>query len=142
MSDISDKINTALKIKIALISILVLLITLFMSGGVADNLQNLYKWQSGHWLVVVAISLISGAYCSGILALLYLMRINKDFMGAMATLLFVGGALIPIMNDISDMTSSLAVGVTCSILLAGWGIEEFREDNKRITDRLKKEIKK
>jgi lysylphosphatidylglycerol synthetase-like protein (DUF2156 family) len=133
------KINTALKIKIALISILVLLITLFMSGGVADNLQNLYKWQSGHWLVVVAISLISGAYCSGILVLLYLMRINKDFMGAMAMLCGVGGMLVPIMNDIENMTSPLAAVFTLSILLVAWGLEDYRNDTE---DRLKRSSKK
>jgi len=137
MSDISDKINAALKIKIALISILVLLITTFMSGGVADNLQNLYKWQSGHWLMMVVICIISGAYCGGLFSLLALLKINKDFMSSFAWFFWAAGALIPIINDISDMHTSLTAGVILSILMAGWGIEEFRKDTE---ERLKKDI--
>jgi hypothetical protein len=60
-------------------------------------------------------------------------------MGAMAMLCGVGGMLVPIMNDIENMTSPLAAVFILSILLVAWGLEDYRNDTE---DRLKRSSKK
>jgi hypothetical protein len=128
--------NSDIKPIHVMLMIFMLIVVVMTGGGVADYLERFYEAQSGHWLSIIGIMLLSAGFCSFIPILVYSVAEAKGNKIESAIFIgFIGGILVPIFTGFERMGLGLSGVFAMSAFMSFYYVREYNKDTK---ERLKK----